>query len=127
MKNFKIQGGYAALVSLLIIGFVVTAIAITVSLLGIGQGQASLALSRGEDTLQFVEGCMEDALLRVSKSASYTGGTITRPEGTCSVTIVSAGNLYTITVTTTATNYKRTIQVVGTRGSNFAITSWKEQ
>jgi hypothetical protein len=99
---------------------------VTVAQLGIGEGQVSLSLSKGEDTLHFVEGCMEDALLKIRENPSYTGGTINYPQGSCSVTVSSVGSTYTVTSTSTATAYKRTIQAVVVRGASMSLTSWKE-
>lgn len=126
MKNKK--QGFIAITSVLIISAVVLAITINVSLLSIGQGQAGLALTKGEDTLAFVDGCAEDALLKLRASSAYAGGNITRPgvEGTCTVTVASGGSTFTLTVSTTNTLYKRTVQVVVNRGSAITLTSWKE-
>lgn len=126
MKNKK--QGFIAITSVLIISAVVLAITINVSLLSIGQGQAGLALTKGEDTLAFVDGCAEDALLKLRASSAYVGGNITRPgvEGTCTVTVASGGSTYTLTVSTINTLYKRTVQVVVNRGSAITLTSWKE-
>ncbi len=124
MKNNNY--GFIAITSVLIISAVVLAITISVSLLSIGQGQAGLALTKGEDTLSFVEGCADDALLKLRASAGYAGGNITRPEGTCTVGVSTAGSVYTLTVSTSSTLYKRTVQVVTNRGSSLTITSWKE-
>jgi hypothetical protein len=122
----KGQHGYIALVTVLILSAVTLAIATTVSLLAIGEAQSSLALHKGEDTLAFVEGCMEDALLKARASDSYAGGTITRPEGTCSITLSKVSNTWTITATTTSTAYKRTIQTVATKSASMTIGSWRE-
>lgn len=121
MKN-----GFIAITSVLVISAVVLSIVASVIYLSIGQGQSALALSKGEDAMAFVDGCAEDALLKLRASASYAGGNITRPEGTCSVSVSSVGSTYTLTVATSATLYKRTVQVVAVRGSNITITSWKE-
>lgn len=118
--------GYIALTTVLILSAVTLAIATTISLLAIGEAQSSLALHKGEDSLTFVEGCMEDALLNARESDSYTGGTLTRPEGTCSITVNKVSNTWTITATTTSTAYTRTIQVVAVKGSSLTLTSWKE-
>ena len=121
--------GYVAISIILILTAVVLGIIVTVAQLGIGEGQVSLALSKGEDTLHFVEGCTEDALLKIRSSPSYTGGTISRPEGTCLVT-VTGGGPYTVTASVNnwqgTSGYNRTIQVVVTRGSTMSLTSWKE-
>jgi hypothetical protein len=126
MQSSKLQEGYIAILTVLIISVVVLAVATTVSLLSIGEAQSGLALFKGEDTLTFVESCMEDALLKARNNNSYTGGTITRPEGTCSITVSKAGTTWTVTATTTATQYVRTVQAVVTRGTAVTITSWKE-
>lgn len=129
-EKFKIgnssERGYVAISILLILTAVLLGIMVTVAQLGIGEGQVSLALSKGEDALNFVEGCMEDALLKIRVNASYAGGTITRPEGTCSITVSSVGSTYTVTATTTAASYKRTVQAVAIRGTTMSLTSWKE-
>ncbi|HZE87876.1 MAG TPA: hypothetical protein VE090_06790 [Methylomirabilota bacterium] len=120
------QKGYIALITVLIVSAAVLITITTVALLSIGEGQSSFALYKGEDGLNFVEGCMEDALLKARNSSSYAGGTITRPEGTCSITVSTIGSTWTITATTTSTLYKRTVQVVATRGTSFTLVSWRE-
>lgn len=125
IKN-KMQKGYVAIVTVLTISLVALVVAVTVSLLAIGEGQASLAYYKGEDTLSFVEGCMEDALLKIKGSPTYAGGSITRPEGTCTITISKVGSTWITTATTTATNYKRTVQTVVTRSGTLTLTSWRE-
>lgn len=122
----KQQKGYIAITTVLLISAVVLVIVTTTSLLAIGQAQSSLALYKGEDTLTFVEGCMEDALQKSLIAKTYTGGTITRPEGTCSITVSKNGITWTMTATTTNTAYTRTIQVIMRRGNNIVIISWKE-
>lgn len=120
------QKGFIAIVSVLVISAAVLAIAVTVSTLSIGQEQSSYSLTKGEETLSFIEGCAEDALLKLRASPSYSGGNIIRPEGNCTVSVYQAGNIYTLNVSTLSTNYKRTVQIVANRGSQVTITSWKE-
>jgi len=102
-------------------------LAATMTFIGVGEIQSSRSLSSGEGTLSFVEGCAEDAILKVRANVSYAGGMITRPEGTCNVTASAVGTVWTVKATTAATNYTRTVQVVFTRGVNsITITSWTE-
>lgn len=123
----KGEKGYIALMTVLIISAVSLALGTTVALLSIGETQSSFALYQGEKTLNLVEGCMEDALLRVQKSSSYSGGTITQPEGTCAITVNKSGNDWTVQATnTTSTQYKRTIEIQFTRTGTITLTSWKE-
>ncbi len=121
------KNGYMTLITVLIISTVALIIGTTVSLLAIGQAQSGYAITKGEDALAFVDGCAEDALLKTKNSPTYNGGTITRPEGTCSITISKAGNTWTILATTTATTYKKTIRVVVTRSTGtLVVSSWEE-
>lgn len=127
MKNMKRQNGYVALLTVLIMMAIILSATTTVTLLSIGEAQSSFALYKGDETLAFVEGCTEDALLNARASAAYAGGPISRPEGTCSVTITKAGTTWTLTVSTTNTTYVRTIEVVINRlATGITLTSWKE-
>ncbi len=127
------KGGYIAISILLILTAVLLGIMVTVAQLGIGEGQVSLALSKGEDALTFVEGCTEDAMLKARASSTFgdpvlTPVTITRPEGTCSITVLSKVGSWTMAATPSATTYTRTIQTVFNRsGTGITLTSWKEQ
>lgn len=127
IKISNSETGFIAFVSVLVVSAVVLAIGISVTLLSIGEGQTGLAQFKGEDTLSFVESCMEDALLNSRSSNTYAGGNITRPEGTCTVVVSKTSNVWTITTSTSATVYKRSIQTVVTRnGYGITLTSWKE-
>ncbi|MEK7185788.1 MAG: hypothetical protein AAB675_00280 [Patescibacteria group bacterium] len=125
-KDTRSQGGYIAISMVLILSAVILGIIVTVARLGIGEGQVSLALSKGENSLHFVESCIEDVLLRIREDPSYSASSITYPEGTCSVTISPAGSVYTITTSNSDTSYKRTIEAVVVRGASMSLTSWKE-
>lgn len=126
-SNTKFSSGYIAISIVLILTAITLGIMITVAQLGIGEGQVAWTLSKGEAALDFSEGCMEDALLKLRSDGSYSGGTITRPEGTCSITISNSGYTYTVTATSMTTDYKRTVQAVTNRSSSLILTSWKEQ
>ncbi len=118
--------GYIAISTVLVITAVSLAIATTVSLLSIGDLQTSYALTKGEETYAFVDGCMEDALEQTATKPTYAGGNITRPEGTCSITVSKTGNTWTLTATTLASDYKRTLQTVATRSASLKLHTWKE-
>ena len=125
-KSKKNMQGFIALSSVLIISAVVLAVTATVSLLGIGEGQSGLSIYSGEKSYVITEGCMEDALLKTKQSATYAGGTITRPEGTCVISVSKVGNIWTLTATTQNTAYNRTIEVVCNRSGSLTLLSWKE-
>ncbi len=121
------QRGYVAILTVLILSAVVVGTMSTAALLSIGEARSGLALSDGEETLQFVEGCVDEALLRSRADPNYNGSTITVPEGSCLVTISKISVPWTMTVNNTTTAYQRKIQVQYTRGATgITISSWKE-
>lgn len=123
------QKGYIALLTTIIIMAVVLTTASTVALLSIGEAQSSFALFKGDDTLQFVEGCAEDALLKIRSNPSIAGTfTIGRPEGQCTVTIESGSNPWSVLISTQSTQYKRTVRLIFDRNpTGIILTSWLEQ
>jgi len=125
--------GFIAISTVLILSVVVVSIVSTVTLLAIGEGQSALALGKGEETLLFVEGCVEDGLLKSANSPSFgepigTPVYITRPDGTCAVIINSkTGIIWDMTVTTIAVLYKRTVRVNFSRNTTgITLNSWVE-
>lgn len=124
MKKCK---GYIALSTVLIICSVTIAITLTVTFLAIGELQSTFALNQGEITLQQVEGCTEDALLKARASNLYGGGTINQPGGSCTVAVSKSGNIWTMTVSNTDGQFKRTVETIFEKTSrNLKLLSWKE-
>jgi len=111
VKTCSFQKGYIAISTVLIVSVIAGMISVTVTLLSVSSAQGSLAASKGEDTLSFVEGCAEDGLLKSWSNSDYNGGNITRPEGTCQVTVSKNGTIWSMTVTTLDTRYKKTVLV----------------
>ena len=123
----KNNGGYVAMLAVIMIATAGLFIATTAAWIGIGEMKSALALTNGERTLSFVEGCAEDALQKTWTSPLYAGGSIVRPEGTCTVAIVKTNPQWVITVSTTATDYVRTIQATINRYPNaISLVSWRE-
>lgn len=130
------QDGFMAVATVILISIVVLTIASTVALGGIGESQSSFAIHTGETNLALVEGCAEDAMLKARLNSTFgnpvgTPVNITRPEGTCVITVLSkVGSnpiTWTMNITTTDTSNQRKIQVIFTRSSSgIELTSWKE-
>lgn len=127
MNLHKYKKGYIALSTVLIISAVVLTISISVTLLSINSAMSSLATAKGTDTLNFVEGCAEDGLIKSQSSIGYNGGATTRPEGTCQITMVKNGMVWNMTVSTNDTKYKKTVLVAFNRTpTKITLISWKE-
>lgn len=118
--------GYIALSMIILISAVVIGVSTTVALLSIGEAQTGLTAQNGEITWNLIDGCAEDALQKIHDNSVYSGGTITRPEGTCTVSIISGNPNWDITVTSNGTKYVRKVEIKVTRTSKLTITSWLE-
>lgn len=121
------EAGYVALASVLVIAAVVLVIGISVSLLSVNEAQSALSGRRNEETIHLVEGCVEDALLRLNRQGSIPA-TISLPQGDCSVTINSQiGDDWDITVTLSVEGFSKSFRIMVTRGVQIIITSWQEE
>ena len=119
--------GFIAISTVLIVSAVVLAVAFSVTMRSIGNAKSSLALTKGEDALGLAEGCAEDGLLKSKANASYNGGAITRPEGTCQITISKSGTTWTMTAAVTSPAYRRSVKVIFVRtDTQITLSSWKE-
>ena len=118
--------GYIALSSIIVISAVLIIIVVSVSLLSVSETQVSLGEQKKETTIDYLEACVEDALLQLNNQNAIPTQ-IPLPEGNCDVTIDSqVGSSWTFTVSGTQDNYTKAVQVQADRGTEVAITSWKE-
>lgn len=123
------KNGFVAISVVLILIVVILSIGTTVTYLSIGEGQSGLILFQGEHNLSFVEGCTEEVLFKVRGNSTYNASTISRPEGTCSITYTSGGPTnWDITVSSPASaEAQRKVRVIFTRSdTGITLTSWKE-
>jgi len=120
--------GFVAISTVLILLSVVIVIGISVTYLSIGEARSALSLFRGEDNLDFSEGCVEDVMLKIRSNSSFNSTSFSRPEGTCDISYTLAGPTnWDITVNSQATIYQRRIRVIFVRNATgITLTSWKE-
>jgi hypothetical protein len=122
----KGEKGYIAIASMLVILLVVTIIVTSVSLLSINDIQSALSGKKGNESLFIVEGCVENALIKLNKD-NLVPSSIVTPNGTCSVTINSqVGNNWTLTVGSQSNGYTKNVQVTAIRDATITVSSWKE-
>lgn len=116
--------GFVVISTVFVLLAVALALSTTVTVLSVGNAQTSFALSEGALARALLDGCVEDTLLFSRANASYAGGTITRPSGSCSVSISKAANRWTATVRTNGA-YDQAASVVFDRlGSGVRLVSW---
>ncbi len=121
------RSGYSSLISVLVTGAIVTAIAMSVVIIAISEGQLALSGEFNERILHRAEGCVEDVLIRLNKSNSITAGALTTAEGTCTVAIVShTGNSWTFTVNATGNGITKRIRITAQRAASVTVNEWIE-
>ena len=133
MKNILLymERGVAMLVVVVVISAAALIMAVGSAMLGIGEIDTAYTSARGGEALSIVDGCMEEALERLRVDNSYVGGTLTPPNGSCTISISVAGVNRTIDVfgTVNAT-YNKKIRAMATlppdRSSVIIINSWQE-
>lgn len=128
------QGGFIAFTSLLMISAVALAIAVSISLLGVGEAKTSLGFKKSQEALKIAESCGEEALLRLRDNAAYDpdGGTVSLPglAGNCTIDVSGSGSDRTVDVTATISGppqYIKKLQITAKRvGNSINIISWEE-
>ncbi len=101
----------------------------TTALIGVDDLEIGFSQEAGSHALLAAESCTEEVLLRLTRDSSYSGGTLTVGESSCTITVTGAPcGSCTIDVASTRDNFTRNIQVgVTLTGSTVDITSWQEQ
>jgi len=123
----KKNDGYIAFSSLLVISAVILAAAILVSLASISESQMGYSLRKGEETLFFVEGCLEEALMRAKESGSYEGGLLNLPEGQCTINISKDQENWTLLAIGSKGRHTRKVEAQIRRGCDqIELYSWSE-
>lgn len=121
--------GFVALISVILIGAVGTAIAVSVILLSLGSSRTSFALEQSNQTKALVNACAEEALQQISDSTPFTGtGNLTLGQGSCSYTVTSqSGQNRTIIATGTVGTIVRKVKItIDKINPDINITSWQE-
>jgi hypothetical protein len=123
------QGGYVALLTVLIVGAAATAIGLLLLTTAIDSQRTSLVEQQSKQARSLAVACAEEALQIVHDTTSYTGNSsLSLGQGGCTYTVTSTGaSTRTITTTGTVGSVVRKVQVYVTIGSSsISITSWQE-
>ncbi len=121
------QRGMAALLTIVIISAATLIMAFNASLLGLGELDLGYTAQKGSQALSVADSCVEEALRRLRLNSSYSGGTLSSGNGSCTVNVEASGSNRTITTTSTVDEFHKKIQVTATlAGSNTTINTWQE-
>ncbi|OGD69035.1 hypothetical protein A3I18_00680 [Candidatus Campbellbacteria bacterium RIFCSPLOWO2_02_FULL_35_11] len=121
--------GYVALISVLVSGAVVSSIAMSVILLGIGSARNSFALEQSNQAKALANACAEQGLQQIRNLNSFTGSlNIVLGKGSCSYSVNNLGSenreiLASGIVGTVTRKVRVTINTINPR---INLASWEE-
>ncbi|OGY47111.1 MAG: hypothetical protein A3J62_02210 [Candidatus Buchananbacteria bacterium RIFCSPHIGHO2_02_FULL_38_8] len=118
------NGGYIALVALLIVAAAGLTIGIAVSLRGIEEIQTSFGDSQSAKAKSIANVCIEDGLERLRNNWADYSSSLSVGENSCIISIVTNGNSATLNATGTVDIYSQKIKVEA--NNNFDVTLWQE-
>ncbi|OHA47879.1 MAG: hypothetical protein A2806_02455 [Candidatus Terrybacteria bacterium RIFCSPHIGHO2_01_FULL_48_17] len=113
--------GAAALISVFIMGAVLILVAVTLSLVSVSALDTTTGSRDGARAFAAAEACLDEALLRLIRDATFPGVSLSG----CSVTVSGAGNTRTLRASANVAQSTRTIEAdfdIGIR----RITRWIE-
>lgn len=121
------NSGYVAILTVIILGIVVTIIATSLVLLGLGHTRSSLSESQSASAKSAADACTEAALKQIRFLPAFTGSSgLTLTGSTCTYT-VSAAITSSITATGISGNSTRRVVVdLSARTPNIIFTKWQE-
>jgi len=113
--------------TVLVVGSVSLAVALSIALRGIGELQMGFSENQTFETLAIADGCLQEALMRISLDASYVGGALTVGDGSCTITVTSQGTERTIAMTATLDRWTRKFTVRTDRIKNrVKVLTWEQ-
>lgn len=129
MQTRRLQNGYIALITVLIVGAVGIAISMALLINGVDSQRATLVTQQSAQARNLANACAEEALQQIHDSTTFTGtNTLSLGQGTCTYIVTNTGSTTrTIDASGTVGNVVRKNQVYVTIGaSSISITSWQE-
>lgn len=128
-RGNKTQRGFITLLSVLVVGAVGVAIAVSVLLLGIGSSRSSFALQQSSQAKALAGACADEALQQIRDSTPFTGtGNLTIGQGNCTYTVTTQGGQNrTITASgTVGTIVRKVTVIISAINPQITVTSWQE-
>jgi len=129
VERRRAEGGYVALLTVLIVGAAATAISLTLLSGGADSQRAMLIRQQSRQARELAVACSEESLQQVHDNIAFSGtNSLSLGQGSCTYTVtVVTGATRTIISTGTVGNVVRKNQInVTINVSSISITSWQE-
>lgn len=122
-----VESGYIALLTVIIMGAVVTVIAASLVLLGLGHSRSSLSESQAASAKSAADACIESTLVRIRLSSSFTGnGSLALSGSTCTYTVSNTITSSIIATGISGNSTRRVTVDLSSRSPNIVFTRWQE-
>ena len=129
-KSYTIaERGYITLISILLIGAIGSAVAISLILIGLGSSRTGLGIQQSAQARAVVTACVESALQEMREKTSYSGSSsFTLGAGNCTYTVTAlSGQNRTITATgTVASSIRKLSLTITAINPKILVSSWQE-
>lgn len=127
----KSNGGYAALLTIVVVGAASLLMAYSASVIGLGELDLGYTSQKGDEALSMAEGCLEEALYRLRLDTGYSGGSLTRASGSCTISVSGSGSTRSVSIVADiGSNFYKNLDIdVSLAGSSYptiTITDWNE-
>lgn len=113
----------------MLLAFMAMAITITsaAAIVTVSSIQSSSVYSIGQNALSIAETGADNAIMRLTRDATYNGETLTLPDGVAIISLSGSAPNKTITSEGVVGDFRRKVQVVvDTSNNKVSITSWSE-
>ncbi len=127
------QRGVAALLTIVIVSAAALVMAVSATMLGLGELELGYSAQKGSEALAAADGCMEEALRRIRLDTNYGIGAGSMPltlvNGSCTINITDSGFDRVVQVASTVGDYNKKIEIDLTLSDNdvISINSWDEK
>lgn len=121
------NSGYVALLTVIVMGAVVTVIATSLVLLGLGHSRSSLSESQAASAKSAADACTENALVQIRLLSSFTGsGNLTLSGSTCTYIIANTVTSSIVAVGVSGNSTRRVTVDLSLRTPTIVFTKWQE-
>ncbi len=118
--------GVAAIISVIVLGALMTLVGSVMMLSSIAEGQATVTETKVKNNQALLDACAEESLLKINENDTLPVTVITTL-GNCSVTVNSqVGTSWNLTVGVSGEMAPLGVNVVLNRGTSMAISSWSD-
>ena len=118
--------GAIGILTALILGAVLTMLAVTILLTGISSRNNAFLLNQSDKVFIPLEGCAENALIMLNRDDTYAGGTYALFGLNCSVVVSGSGSTRNLAVTAEKDGITRDMAMSVQLTPDFGIIEWTE-